>query len=263
MSDERDEELIEQQREHFNAIAKRYEKGRQDRNHREIKRLIWQEALKPLNSLGPRITMLEPMCGYAEGLSLVREMTALQVDYHGFDYSDEIVGALEKRGVEGKIWQADATRFRPDLERYDLILLIGGLHHVPRHARQVVKSLSAGLRPGGLFVNFEPTAGNPLFKAVREAIYRRNEIFDEDTERAFGVGELNGFFEQAGLEKERVLYPGLSAYTLYYNPYAFPGLNLGSPRAVRSFHRIDRLFQSNLIGRTLSFATLGIWKKPS
>ncbi len=255
---------IERQRTHFNAIAQRYEAGREEANHRRIKSLIWRAALDCLAPLrGRRVRMLEPMCGYGEGLGIVREHTDLDIDYAGFDYSDVIVDELSRSFSGGRIWQADVTRYQPEAAAYDLIFLAGGLHHVPDSAAQVVRTLASGLAPGGMFVNFEPTYGNPIFNAVRERIYRTNDIFDEVTERAFAVRDLRTMFVAAGLEEVRTFYPGLLAYVLYYNPYAFPLLNKGGVRLVEAVFAIDRLLMNNPVGRWLSFATVSIWRKPA
>ena len=255
---------IERQRTHFNTIARRYEEGREDANHRRIKTLIWRAALDSLTPLrGRRIRMLEPMCGYAEGLGIVRDHTDLDLDYEGFDYSDVIVDELSRSFSGGKVWQADVTRYRPDPSSYDLIFLAGGLHHVPDNAPDVVRSLASGMKPGGMFVNFEPTFGNSAFNAIRERIYKTNDIFDDVTERAFSVADLRAMFRSAGLEEVRTFYPGLLAYVMYYNPYAFPVLNKGGVRLVDSIFAIDKLFMNNRIGRFFSFATVTIWRKPA
>lgn len=253
---------IERQRTHFNSIAERYNAGRQEANHRRIKSLIWRSASRYLAPLGGRrLKMLEAMCGYAEGIEIAGRELGLDCEYHGFDYSDVIVAELSRRLPPGRVWQADATTYRPGADVYDLVMLIGGLHHVPDDAATVVRNLAEGLKPGGMFVNFEPTSDNPLFQAVREWIYRRNEIFDEATERAFAVNELKGFFAAAGLEEVKTFFPGLLAYTLYYNPYAFPLLNIGGRKSVEFFFALDQLVMNSWIGRVFSFATVSIWRK--
>jgi hypothetical protein len=71
---------------------------------------------------------------------------------------------------------------------------------------------------------------------VRDGIYKKNSLFDEQTERAFPVGRLN--------------------------PDAFPALNVGGKSLVSSFYSFDKLFYRNAVGRALSFATLSVWSKP-
>lgn len=256
--------LIERQRRHFDGVAEEYRRGREAETHRILKELIWRAALSATPELkGARIRVLEPMCGYAEGRDILERELGAEIIYTGFDYSEEIVSHLRARAPHWDVTHADVTRFKPRQDVYDVVILIGGLHHVPNHAGDVVARMASGLKPGGFFLNFEPTSGNPLFQAVRDAIYRRNRIFDAETERAFSVSELCGFFQDAGLERRAVFYPGLLAYVLYYNPYAFPWLNVGGAGMTRATFAIDKLFYRNVIGRTLSFATLSVWRKPA
>jgi hypothetical protein len=58
------------------------------------------------------------------------------------------------------------------------------------------------------------------------------------------------------------MYPGLAAYVLYYNPDAFPALNFGGPETVRRLFALERPFLRSAAARTLSFATLSLWRKP-
>lgn len=254
---------IDRQKQHFNSIADEYQRGRSEDTHIRIKELIWASALDGLDIDPQRtLTVLEPMCGFAEGLAILQDNLENDIDYRGFDYSDTIVASLREQGYAAEqVWHQDVTTYQPEPQSLDVIILIGGLHHVPREAESVVSRLSQGLKPGGCFINFEPTSGNRFFKMIRDQIYKRNEIFDQETERAFGVTELENIFVSAGLTPERVVYPGLLAYVLYYNPYAFPILNKGGTKLVDWAFRLDRLFMSNLVGRFLSFATLSIWSK--
>ena len=97
---------------------------------------------------------------------------------------------------------------------------------------------------------------------VRDGIYRKNSLFDEKTERAFPVSDLVQLFANAGLHSDLICYPGLLSYILYYNPDAFPALNVGGKSMVGSLYSLDKLFYKNAIGRALSFATLSVWSKP-
>lgn len=253
---------VDRQRDHFNKIASAYVAGRNERNHIAVKELIWREAVRGVDfKLPPCFSVLEPMCGVGDGFHLAKRHIGENFDYAGFDYSDEIVKSAKSKMPDARIWQADATRVELPADKYDVAIILGGLHHVPFHVRQVLASVVGALKPGGYFINFEPTSGNPLFAKIREAIYKRNAIFDAETERAFTVGELVGLCERAGLRAERLTFPGLAAYSLYYNPYAFPALNIGSEGAVKAVFALDRLFLSNAVGRFFSFATFSIWRK--
>jgi hypothetical protein len=69
-------------------------------------------------------------------------------------------------------------------------------------------------------------------------------------------------FTDAGLHSELICYPGLLSYIMYYNPDAFPALNIGGKSLVSLLYAFDKLFYKNPVGRALSFATLSVWSKP-
>jgi SAM-dependent methyltransferase len=261
-ADRQDADLVARQQAHFDSVAADYVKGREERNHIVVKELIWREGLKGVSvKLPARFKVIEPMCGVCEGRDLVRAGLGGDFDYAGFDYSGEIVAAAKARGDGVNVWQADATTVDLPAASYDVAVILGGLHHVPFAADEVMKRVGAALKPGGYFINFEPTDGNSLFRLARRIIYRRNRIFDAETERAFSLPELKAMMRGAGLEPVRLIHAGLAAYTLYYNPYAFPLLNIGSEKTVRAVFAVDRLFMTNPIGGFFSFATFSVWRK--
>jgi SAM-dependent methyltransferase len=260
---EQNDGLIERQREHFNSIADRYHKGRQASNHLYLKHLMWQDVFSHFGHLkNSHLDVLEPMCGFCDGYAIISEHLSSDLSYRGYDYSDAVIESVKKDNPGLNVWQSDATKYVPEANNCDLIILIGGIHHTPSDAQAIVKNLVPGLRTGGLFISYEPTHGNPLFRMAREGIYKKNSLFDEQTERAFPVGELEELFTSAGLQSELICYPGLLSYVLYYNPDAFPALNIGGNSLVKSLYSFDKLFYKNAIGRTLSFATLSVWRKP-
>jgi SAM-dependent methyltransferase len=255
--------LLERQRAHFNSIAGRYRAARQDENHVELKRLMWSEFLRNKDYLNrPGLTVLDAMCGYADALPILREHLSPDLDYSGFDYSDEIVASVRRENPDVRIAHADVTSFS-DGRAYDLVVLLGGLHHVHHAAPEAVRRLAAVVKPGGWLLNLEPTHGNALFGAIRRSIYRRNALFDAGTERGFSVSELTALFTGVGLEPVDIMYPGLLSYVLHYNPDAFPALNRGDTRAVRFLFALERPLMRSRLARVLSFATLSLWRRPA
>lgn len=253
---------IGRQAAHFDNVAETYRTARQHRNHRTIKALMWRDFLFGRDELyRNRPVVLEPMCGFAAGREILATHLGTDFDYHGFDYSSAVVNSLRRSHPTLSISHQDVTRFEADRE-YDIVILLGGLHHVPDHAAQVVGKLARALRPGGYFINLEPTEGNRLFTRLRRWIYRRNALFDAVTERAFTITEYVDMFRRAGLRHIDSLHPGLLAYVLYYNPDAFPWLNVGGPGLVRALWTLERPLHRSAVGRTLSFATLSLWQRP-
>lgn len=249
------------QREHFDAIAVQYATARSHSNHLAFKHLLWNEFLKGKHDIfGTKPKVLEPMCGAGDGYALLAKHLQFEISYEGFDLSAAMIEAARARHPAACIAQADVTRFRPK-SVYDLVLILGGLHHVPHAATQVVATLSRAVRPGGYFLSWEPTHGNAVVEAIRERIYQRNAVFESDSERAFAVRELCDMFESAGFRLVDIMYPGLLGYVLYYNPDAFPMLNVGTPALVRALWALERPFMRTWLARKLSFATLSLWQR--
>ena len=252
---------IERQRAHFDSIAAEYYEARRNSNHVLLKSLIWKEFFSRWP--GPRrgdLDVLEAMCGFADGKDIIENGLGAPIRYTGFDYSSEVVARLQDARPELQVTCADVTNFTPT-KQYDIVMLLGGLHHVPDAAGDVVVRLAAALKPGGYFISLEPTHGNVVFRLIRQVIYRRNALFDSGTEQAFVTDRLFASFRSAGLTLVDTMYPGLLSYVLYYNPDAFPLLNWGGARAVRAAFTIDRPFMRTGIGKILSFATLTLWQK--
>ena len=256
---------VEQQREHFENISEQYFSARQSPNHLLVKRYIWEYFFSVAGLRNETYNVLEPMCGYAEGKFILEQYGKLDIRYVGFDYSRTLIELVKKEQPDLSIsWQDVTSLDEHDYnDRFDLIILIGGLHHVYDNADLVMKKLTGTLKQGGYFINFEPTHDFFLFKMVRDRIYEKNRLFDRDTEQAFSLEELNGIYTRNGLAIVEQMYPGLLSYILYYNPDAFPLLNRGGELAVKALFTLDKLFMRNRIGKKFSFATMTLLRKES
>lgn len=255
-------DLVEKQREHFNKISEIYSKARRDTKHLLLKKLIWTNFFKNKASLSPTCKrVLEPMCGVGEGGQILKKYLSTEIEYEGFDYSEAMVEAAKQEHSEANIVWADATSYEHQGDLYDWIVLIGGLHHVYANSDDVVFRLSKSLHAGGYFLNFEPTQNCWLIRKIRQIIYQKNDVFDNETEQGFELLELDRKFEIAGFQKEDQIYPGLISYILFYNPDAFPLLNMGGKWLVYLTFWIDRLFWRTWLAKKLSFATITLWKK--
>jgi len=254
--------LVEQQREHFNKIATVYAEARKDAKHLLLKKMIWENFFKNKQNLSSSCKrVLEPMCGIGEGGQIIKNYLTADIDYSGFDYSESMVESATEENPDANITWADATAYEHSGQLFDWIVLIGGLHHVFSVSGDVVSRLGQSLHPGGYFLNFEPTQNCWLTRKIRQSIYNKNDIFDEETEQGFDLPDLDAQFESAGFEKTDQVYPGLLAYVLFYNPDAFPILNIGGKWLVLATFWFDRLIWRTWIAKKLSFATITLWRK--
>jgi len=201
------------------------------------------------------------MCGYGEGRRILSENFDVSFRYSGFDYSRPLVEKAREAMPGINVAVADAVSYVAE-DTYDVVILIGGLHHVFAHADEVLRNLWLATKPGGVLINFEPTQDNWVFRQVRRSIYARNELFDDETEQAFDLVMLNRMYADAGFSLIDQVYPGLLAYVLYYNPDAFPALNVGSEKVVEVLFSLESSLYRSFPARKLSFATLSILERP-
>lgn len=255
---------VERQKDHFDRISHRYLEGRSGKNHLAYKEVIWEYILRGLVGYLPsdrEIAGLEAMCGNAEAAERLADRFP-RLKMAAFDLSDSMAAAAQgKEGGRIRVFREDILRFR-EKEAYDLAVVIGGLHHIPHDVREGLRNIYGALKKGGLFLNLEPTHNNFLFRAVRERIYRANAIFEESSERAFTLREYNANLGDTGFRVLCQCYPGLLGYVLYYNPDAFPALNIGPAPMARFLARFDLALGRTFIGRKFSFATLTMAEKP-
>ena len=254
---------IEKQHQHFEEVAQKYFSARQSLRFKAIQETIWTRFFSlvslPVNEDRP-LNVLEAMCGYAEAYPLAMQHISKNLLFSGFDYSETMVSLANKRYPDINVWHQDITTFNIQNE-YDIIFLIGGLHHVYKYRHQALNNVCAALKPGGVLINFEPTHNNFLMASIRQLVYWKNSFFDEDNERAFSTHELNALARDNGLEPIAQLYPGLLAYVLWYNPDAFPLLDKGDPELVKKYCTFESALWASNVARYLSFATLSCFKK--
>jgi len=254
-------DTVDQQRKHFESISDTYFNARQNPNHLLYKKLMWECFFqKNRHVLSEGAKVIEPMCGYSEGKAILESHCAVSFEYTGFDFSESLVARAKEQFPEADIFVQDVTKFDGE-EQFDLMILIGGLHHVYAHASSVMKKLAGALKPGGYLINFEPTQNNFAYRLARQRIYKKNALFDDETERAFDAPELDALYRNAGLVIKDQIYPGLLAYIMYYNPDAFPALNIGSSKMVRFLYGLEKPFYRSWLARKLSFATLSLMQK--
>ena len=255
-------DLVEQQREHFNKISTIYAAARKDAKHLLLKEMIWDGFFADKKHLsGTCKRMLEPMCGIGEGGKIIKIYLTDNVEYTGFDYSEAMVESARQLYPDANVSWADATVYEHHGELFDWIVLIGGLHHVFSVSGDVVARLGSALPDGGFFLSFEPTQNCWLTRKIREVVYKKNAIFDDKTEQGFDLRDLDSQFERASFVKVDQVFPGLLAYVLYYNPDAFPMLNIGGTWLVRALFAVDKILWRTWIAKKLSFATITLWKK--
>lgn len=256
---------IERQRNHFEKIAEKYFLARNNANSQEMKKAIWEFFFIFFNDyMGQKdkssLSILEAMCGTVDSYEFFTKMFPFQFSFEAFDYSKNMLAFAKKLHPSLHIFCEDICKIKFE-NLYDIVLVIGGLHHVYSNIDLAISNISKSMSPDGIFISFEPTNNNIITRFIRNVTYKTNNLFDNKTERAFTTTSLDALAQKHGLKKIFQFYPGLISYILWYNPDAFPFLNIGSVKMVQNVISIEKKFWTTPFARYCSFATFTCYRK--
>jgi SAM-dependent methyltransferase len=258
---------------HFEKLTNTYLSARSgDQNFKIYKSLLWEYFFKYNRIyLTNESRVLEAMCGAGDALGILLDNNIPVSTYHAFDYSITMaeaarcsisnVATRHNHTLLSKgIFVADVLKYNVTYQ-YDLIIVLGGLHHVYHDVGRALTRLVDVLRPGGLFLNFEPTHNNIVMRIIRSQIYKRNSFFDTDTESGFDFEQYNKQMSDSGLILLGQVYSGLALYCLLYNPDAFwPFPPIPKTLLKIIFEMESRLYHTS-VAKKLSFGTMSLWQK--
>jgi SAM-dependent methyltransferase len=246
---------IEKQREHFESISGEYFSATQHPNSLAFNRLIWAQFLGRHRDVLPRgANVLEPMCGHGIAKEHLEDNLHADFRYTGFDYSRPLVEIARRRMPGAHVFVQDVTTFDSE-EKYDLIFLSGGLHHVFDHTVEVLQRLRSALVDGGYLLSAEPTYHNRFYGMVGKAVYRQSPTFEHETEQSYALNQLNEHFLDAGYRIVDQIYPGMAAYVISVSATCFPRLCVGSPTLIKRLMAVEGPIYRHWLGRKMSFCT--------
>ena len=128
--------------------------------------------------------------------------------FTGIDYSHELIGYARtynaSNGVSFETCNIDD--FETD-EKFDLILMIGLLHHLADPVTTLTRTM-AFLKHGGWVVANEPQSGNPFFQLARKIRMSLDEDYS-DEQLQYDKQQLVDMFHRAGLSGIQVVPQGL------------------------------------------------------
>ena len=152
----------------------------------------------------------ELMCGDGPATDFARRQWPA-VECHGYDISARACAAYSERtGFPAD--RCDIITTPLPAAGFDVIAVVGGLHHVVRDLAPVVRNIHQALTPGGMLVMMEPNR-DYFLEWVRRIWYRFDKYFDETTEAALSYRAVRSRFD-AEFEERCVAYGGGPAYFL-------------------------------------------------
>lgn len=250
------QDIVERQKVHFEGVSKDYFDATQNPICLLYNTLLWKHfLLKHPYILPENGKVLEPMCGHGVARDHLLQHLHDRFQYTGFDYSQPLVDIAQHRMPNANVYLQDITTYSPT-ERYDLLFLAGGLHHVYAQTRDVLERLRQAIVPGGYMISYEPTYDNALYGMLGRSIYKNNAKFDEMSEQRYALRDLNQHFNAAGYKVVDQIYPGLLAYVIAMSAFCFPKLCVGSPEMIQRLFSMETPLYQQWAGKKLSFSTL-------
>lgn len=241
------------QQEHYDRIASEYDRHYSDETSREYRRLFWNERMTVDLELSGR-QVLEAMCGMGSVTDLLLRRGACVT---GLDISEAMMAGFLSRWPEARAVTASLLDTRLPAESFDVVIVVGGLHHLQPHVDAAIDEIHRLLKPGGHFCFVEPHA-HSLPDRIRRIWYRFDPLFERN-EQAVDLKDLelkNG----NRFEFVRAEFGGDLAYLFVLNSMVFR-IPLGLKRFfARPLIAIERVLQP-LHGPVFSCFVVAQWRK--
>ncbi len=204
-----EERTIGVQERHYEAIHDAYAAHYYDAvSNAYRQRFILGPLLKGQNLNTARIAELA--CGDGHNSLLLKEQFP-EARIEGIDISEPACASF--RTLTGfAAHKADLTAPFDLGQQFDAVLIIGGLHHCVLDLPATMDNIARLVRPGGVFMAYEPNAKCWL-ESIRRLWYRADRYFDAATERSLTVQEIESAAD-GRFKLERAFYVGGPAYFL-------------------------------------------------
>ncbi len=176
-------ESEKKQRAYYDSIATEYDEhyGSQEGlayRARQFDRVMGSRDLRGLRAL-------DAMCGGGQNSTYFAKRGC---DITGIDISQGQTDFYRKRFPEAEVVCGSALDMPFEDESFDLVFT-DSLHHLPPKVNGGMAEIHRVLRPGGLFLAWEPSAGS-VFDYARKLWYRLDPTYFEENEEAIDVDEL-------------------------------------------------------------------------
>jgi SAM-dependent methyltransferase len=238
---------------HYDRLIDLYEAHATDPATMRYRRRFIDEPLLRGIELEGR-TVLEAMCGTGHSTAFLLEHGA---NVTGLDVSAQAIDRFRLKwpqcdGVVASIMDPPL----PD-GAFDVVVVVGGLHHAHPHVDEAVEHMGRLLRPGGFLCFSEPHTGS-LMDLARRRWYARDSMF-ESNEAAIDISALHAAHrDQFDFISER--YFGNVAHTLVLNSMVLrvpPSLKRLYARPAMALERL----LNPILGRRLACSVSCQWRK--
>ncbi len=210
-------ENSKRQQVHYERIHDAYETHYYDATSMAYrKRFIYDIMFRGLDLNGMDVADLAAGSGYNSRAVQERFPEARVA---GFDISASACESY-RRVVGAEAFQLDLTAENRDLPKFDVAMIVGGLHHCVSNLPATFRTIGELLKPQGLLLMHEPN-GRYALEFVRKLWYRHDRYFDAETEHALDHDKTAALAGESSFRPLECIYAGGPAYFLIYNSLIF------------------------------------------
>jgi len=241
------------QQQHYDEIAADYETHYSDEWSLEYRRrFIYDPMFEGIDLSGKEV--LDAMCGSGQTTSYLLTRGA---NVSGLDISNEVIEQFQERWREAKAVKRSLLDSGFPDNSFDVVSVVGGLHHIHPEMKAAVREIHRVLKPGGYFCFMEPHSGS-LPDLVRRFWYKHDHFFS-DNELAIDTVSLEREFSSQ-FNFKKMNYLGNLAFLLVLNSLIFRiplrAKRLYSPLLLRLEALINKLQ-----GKITSCYVVAQWQK--
>lgn len=241
------------QKQHYERIAADYDAHYNDKfSQRYMQKFVFEPMFKDIDVNNKSV--LEAMCGGGQTTKYLLDRNARVT---GLDISPQQTAHFKKRHQDAEVICGSILNSGIASESFDIVSVVGGIHHMPPYTRESIAEIHRMLKPGGYFCFMEPHSESAA-ESFRRAWYKRDTLFAEN-EAAVNMSELReNFKESFNFRHEH--YLGNFGYLLVLNSMVFriplKLKPLYSPSLMATEAVLNKVF-----GKPLSCFVVAQWQK--
>lgn len=205
------------QESHYDKITKDYDAHYFDDTSIDFRKEFFYEYMFQGLDLNEKLVAdLACSSGYNSNFVLSRYP---KTKVFGFDIS-AIACEFYKTNTNCDAYKVDLTLgHNPCNLEFDVVMIIGGLHHCVSNLEGTFNTIKKMIKPGGILLMVEPNKES-IFEWVRKIWYKCDKYFEANSEHALSHKELFSTYGQ-GFSILDCEYMGGPAYFLVYNSLIF------------------------------------------
>lgn len=235
------------QQAHYDRISTAYVTNLAEPHTQEYSAYLDRALLDQIGNDGAHCT-LEVCCGHGEAAKLLAKHSTTLI---GLDVSRAMLQTARQtyQDENHAFIQADATNMPIATASVDMVIMLGGIHHVPDRSA-LFEEVFRVLKPGGRFVFREPVSDFFVWRWLRQIIYRISPMLDNETERPLRWTETVPLLQSLGFEQRAWKTYGWIGFCFFMNSdvlYFNRGFRWipGIRRITRGFIWLDNLVTSS------------------